>query len=96
MIPFTPHLAHECLDLHGCKNVNEWPKIQGNVFEEVKIAVQVNGKTRDVMSFKKDLGEYEVKNVVEKASKAKKFIQEGKVLKIIFVKNRIINYIIKN
>ena len=27
MIPFTPHLAHECLELMNCKKQKEWPKI---------------------------------------------------------------------
>ena len=27
MIPFTPHLAYECLELLGCKSANNWPKI---------------------------------------------------------------------
>ena len=27
MMPFTPHLSHECLENLGCKNVYEWPKI---------------------------------------------------------------------
>ena len=28
MIPFTPHLANECLELMKCKNKFEWPKIE--------------------------------------------------------------------
>ena len=28
MIPFAPHLAHECLNLLKCKSINEWPKIE--------------------------------------------------------------------
>ena len=96
MIPFTPHLAHECLDFHKCKDITDWPEIKKNIFEEIKIAVQINGKTRDVISIKKNLKEDEVKYVVEKKSKANKFIDDGKILKIVFVKDRIINYIIKN
>ena len=26
MIPFTPHLANECLELLKCKTTNNWPK----------------------------------------------------------------------
>ena len=35
MIPFTPHLAHECLELLNCKTISEWPKIDSkdNVLE---------------------------------------------------------------
>ena len=27
MIPFVPHLAYECLELHKSKEINKWPKI---------------------------------------------------------------------
>ena len=30
MIPFTPHLAHECLELLIVKT-NNWPKIEKNI-----------------------------------------------------------------
>ena len=95
MIPFIPHLAHECLTFHNCRDVDVWPKIEKNTLEEVKIAIQINGKTKDVISIKKDLGEEEVKNIVLSESKVNTNIRNYKILKIIYVKNRIINYIIK-
>ena len=45
MIPFTPHLAHECLELMKCKNKKDWPKIdEKKLVLDIKIAVQINGK----------------------------------------------------
>ncbi len=96
MIPFTPHLAYECLELHECKNVEEWPKIEKNELVETKLAVQINGKTRDILSVKKDLSEQEIQNIVIKNAKTNKFIVNKKISKVIHVKNRIINFIIKN
>ena len=32
MIPFTPHLANECLELLNCKNVDNWPIIDKKIF----------------------------------------------------------------
>jgi len=95
MIPFTPHLAHECLQLLECKSVNQWPSIEEGLVEEIKFAIQINGKTRDVISVKKNLSEDQVKHVIIKKSKANKFIENKNIFKIIFVKNKIINYIIK-
>ena len=96
MIPFTPHIAHECLEKHNCKNKNNWPEIDlGNLTNEIKIAVQINGKTRDIITIKKNLGESEIVKLVQEKSKAKKFLENKKVFKTIFVKNKIINYIIK-
>ena len=35
MIPFTPHLAHECLSNLNCKETNKWPKINEKVVEVI-------------------------------------------------------------
>ena len=95
MIPFIPHLAHECLEMHNCKSTNVWPEIsKQNLQEEIKIAVQINGKTRDIINIKKDTEEKDLYHAIINHSKAKKYIEDKKILKTIFVKNKIINYII--
>ena len=45
---------------------------------------------------KKDLMEKDVNNFIVKNSKAKKYLDGKKTIKIIFVKNKIINYITSN
>ena len=85
MIPFTPHLSNECLELMGCK-VNTWPTIQKNIDQEIKLTVQINGKTRDILTVKKDLIEKEISRMIMENSKAKKYIDNKKILKTIFVK----------
>ena len=95
MIPFVPHLANECLELLDCRDPNIMPDIKGDLINNVKLAVQVNGKTRDVITIKKDSGQTHVDKLVQKNLKTKKIFLNNKILKIIFVKNRIINYIIK-
>ena len=92
--PFTPHLTYECLELLNCKDTNSWPKIEKNNLEEIKLAVQVNGKTRDIISIKKDLSEEDVDKIILKDLEAKKYLENGEVKKKIFVRNKIINYII--
>ena len=93
MIPFTPHLASECLEKLKCKNTNKWPKINASQNEKVKFAVQINGKTRDIISVSKNLEEEQVKRKIEENSKANKFLKNKKIIKTIFVKGKIINYI---
>ena len=47
MIPFIPHLAHECLEFLNCVDFNDWPKIdRKNILNEISLAVQINGKTK--------------------------------------------------
>ena len=62
IIPFTPHLAYECLELLKCKIINKWPKIkEKNCSEKLKFAVQINGKTRDIIKLKKRLNQGKLK-----------------------------------
>ena len=97
MLPFTPHLSNECLELFKCNSTNNWPIIdKENILNKISIAVQINGKTRDIISVKKDLDEKDVDQFILKNSKAKKYILSKKNFKTIFVKNKIINYIITN
>ena len=93
LIPFTPHIAYECLDLLKCEKIN-WPDVKKNILENISLAVQINGKTRDIIKINKDLTEEDVNQLIIKNSKANKYIANSKVSKIIFVKNKIINYII--
>jgi len=95
LIPFIPHLSHECLELLKSKTPEDWPKVYKNVFDEIKLPIQINGKTREIITVRKDLilDECEVK--VKESLKLKKFFIGKKVIKTIFVKNKIINYLIK-
>jgi len=63
---------------------------------KINLVVQVNGKTRDVINVNKGLNEIEIKKLIVKSSKAKKYIEDRKIIKTIFIKNKIINYLIKN
>ena len=95
MIPFTPHLAHECLNNLGCKNFDNWPEIrEDNNSEGIKMIVQINGKTRDVLNVAKNVTEKEIYNIILKNSKANKFLSGKQIKKTIFIKNKIINYLI--
>jgi len=98
MIPFTPHLAYECLTNLNCKELNQWPKVNKKTVEnsEIKMIVQINGKTRDVLNIKRNLEEAEITNLVKKSLKGNKYVMNKKILRTIFVKNKIINYIVKN
>ena len=98
MLPFTPHLASECLSKLKCKELNKWPTINKKVLNklQVNLVVQINGKTRDVISINQDLKEKDVDKIIRISPKANKHLSGKKVLKTIYIKNKIINYIIKN
>ena len=96
IMPFIPHLASECLELYNCKDKDVWPKLERNITQEINLAIQINGKTKDVIQVKKDSTEELVNERVFKESKTRKHLEKKNIYKTIFVKNRIINYIINN
>ena len=69
MTPFTPHLANECLELLKCEDVEKWSEIE-NLNEEINFAVQVNGKTRDIITIKRCCSK-KVEDIIKNQSKAK-------------------------
>ena len=95
MIPFTPHLASECLTILKCEEANIWPEINKNILNKakVKMVIQVDGKTRDVINVNKDIDEKDLDKLTKTISKAKKYIIDKKIIKTIYIKNKIINYI---
>ena len=97
LIPFVPHIAHECLEQIKESNIDEWPKIENNlkVEEKIKFAIQINGKTKKIIEVEKNIDENRVLNECLKDKKISKQINEKKILKTIFVKNKVINYLIK-
>ena len=95
MIPFTPHLAHECLELFNCDTINEWPIVEKNTLTEIKLPIQINGKTREVLKIKKNASQTDVEKITKKSDKIKKYLSNKDVLKTIFVQNKIINYILE-
>ena len=88
MIPFTPHLAYECLSNLKCKDQDIWPEIDENILKNstINLVVQVNGKTRDVMNIKQNLNEKEINELIINSSKANKYIVDTKIVKTIFIK----------
>ena len=95
LIPFTPHLSNECLEILKSTSSDRWPEIKSDMTEEIKFAVQVNGKTRDILTINKNLDQDEINKIITNKSKAKRFIENKQVIKTIFVKGKIMNYIIK-
>jgi len=98
MMPFTPHLSSECLAKLEGKDFSskiEWPKIEKSLLisDKVTIVIQVNGKKRGLISAKKDIGEKEVIKEAKKVENIEKNLKNKKIVKNIFVKNKIINFI---
>ncbi len=98
MSPFAPFTAQELWEKIGKSgNVSQetWPAYDKNIVEaeKVSLAVQINGKTRGAIEVDPNSEESEVVSLIEKDENLKKYLM-GDYKKIIYVKNRIINFII--
>ncbi|XKT74243.1 MAG: leucine--tRNA ligase [Patescibacteria group bacterium UBA2163] len=97
LAPFAPHMAEELWERLGndfSVHTAPWPEHDPKkaISEEVKIALQINGKTRGAISVPRDSSEEEVIAQLKINDKTARYI-DFEPRKIIFVPNRIINFI---
>ncbi len=59
------------------------------------IILQVNGKLRDTLNISSALNEDELKKLALKSENIKKHIDNKRILKSIYVKNKLLNLVVK-
>ena len=96
LAPFAPHIAEELWNDLGNEesvHVAPWPEYDENkiVEESVTIAVQVNGKVRAEMSVPTNAPQEDVES--DAKEKIKKWL-DGEAKKVIYVSNRLINFVV--
>ncbi|MDO8467113.1 MAG: leucine--tRNA ligase [bacterium] len=99
LAPFAPHLAQELWQRLGNKTLldNEtWPKWDSKLIQEdnFELIVQVNGKMRDKFSTAKGISQSEAEGLALARDGVKKWIAGGQPKKVIFVKDRLINFLV--
>jgi leucyl-tRNA synthetase len=95
--PILPHLISECLaDLNEEPKV-VWPEVIEKYLTEdtVTIVVQINGKKRATIECKRDITEKNIIDLVKNKSETNKYLENKQIIKNIYVKNKIINFIVK-
>ena len=98
--PFAPHFAEEINQLWGNQvtmTYKEWLRYDEKLAseEEVEIAVQVNGKLRGSIIIAKDSKEETVSEESRKIKNVNKHIENHTIIKTIYIKNRLINFVIR-
>ena len=75
----------------------KWPKINQEYLnkEETIIVIQVNGKKRSSINIKEEIDEKNLFDKIKKMQLIEKYIKNKKIIKTIYIKNRIINVIVK-
>jgi leucyl-tRNA synthetase len=99
LAPFAPHICEELWQKIGNKKsifLEKWPKYDEKKIKEEKIIflIQVNGKLRDKIFIEKNLSEEEIKDIVLKNEKIKKYITGKEIKKIIFIPQKLINIVL--
>ena len=98
LAPFAPHIVDEIAEENGWGmqyNAN-WPKYDDSklLADTVNVAIQINGKVRDVIDLPRGIPEDQVWEMVMARDNVKKWIDDKEVKKKIYVKERIINMVI--
>ena len=100
LFPFAPHLAEElwqtALKHRKLAEQEKWPVFKSELIEEKSftLVVQINSKVRDKIKAKKGINETEAKRLAKTSPHIKKYLSKQKIKKVIFVKDRIINFVI--
>ena len=94
---FAPHFSDEIASIGGFNeslSTLSLPTVNKNFLnkEIIELVLQLNGKKKGIIKVKSDLEKDEIIQIIE--NKFKNLVGEKKIRKIIFVKNKIINYVI--
>ena len=96
--PFIPHLSEEMwhkLGGQGLAVTQKWPKaklVKQKLFS--KIAIQINGKTKDVIEVKVGLNKENIRKIILKNNKIKNIIHGKIEKKTVFVPEKIYNFVL--
>jgi len=96
MSPIIPHFTSECLEELKLKIQQDWPNVDKKILEEVKInfVIQINGKKRGIINTEKDISEDKLLNEIKNSEILNKLLDNKKILKSFFVKNKLINILV--
>ena len=98
--PVCPFISEELWNMLGNENTityEKWPLFDENALKDntVKIAVQINGKVRDIVEVELDSSKEDVLLAAKNLEKIKKFIEDKEIIKEIVVPNKAINIVVK-
>ena len=97
MMPLIPHLASECLEDVQDNNKKKWPKVDEQFLtsNNVNLVIQINGKKRSIINILKGTDEDKLIKQVKNDLNIKKYLKNKNIIKSIFIKDKLINLIIK-
>ena len=98
--PFAPHITEELNEKYSlgkplCES--NWPKYDETKIENdnYELVFQVNGKVRGKMEVSKETSEEEMEKLAKENENVKKFIDGKEIVKIITIKGKLVNIVVK-
>lgn len=100
LYPFAPHLCSELfIKLFPDEDISRIPFPEYDdrytIDDNVTVVIQVNGKLRSQIEVKRGSEESLVKEIALKDEKTKKFIENKQIVKTIYVKDKLLNIVVK-
>lgn len=100
LAPFAPHFSEEIWERMGYSYSvfnQKWPEYDKKalVKDTVEIAIQVNGKVRGRIEISSDAAEKEIQDKALAVESIKQFIEGKEIKKVVVVKNRLVNIVVK-
>ena len=105
LAPFAPHLAEELwhqinpeLDEKQSIFQEKWPEFDPELAKskEIELVIQINGSVRDKVVTKADISQTQAEKIVLKRQKIQNHIKDKHIKKIIFVKGKLINFVLRS
>ncbi len=96
--PFVPHISEEIWSSLGNQTlcINEsWPFEDVIKKSEIKIAIQINGKTREIIEVDNKISKEKILKIAKLNDKIKKNLSDKKIIREIYVPGKIVNLVIK-
>ena len=97
LMPIIPHFASECLKNIDNKDELIWPKADKKFLSEdnLEIVVQINGKKKTTVNCFENINEEQLIKKIKELDISKKIFQGKEIKRSIFIKNKLINLIVK-
>ena len=95
--PFVPHISEEIWSNLGKKTlcINEtWPTEEVKKKTNIKIAIQINGKTKEIIQIEDRISKEEVLDIVKNNNKIKKNLIGKNIIREIYVPGKIVNLVV--
>ena len=97
MTPVIPHFTNECISAIISEVELRWPEVDKKYLKTKKytIVIQVNGKKRGLILTEEQLEQERLLGDIKNRADINKFLTKKEIKKVFFIKNKLINIILK-